>query len=100
MRTTAQGSSEWKINQNQWEKEILGFCDGYRYVKLDGEPLGIVVEQCNLSGPDTAFVQFRAYMMGRDFGNVEILERSKLVRKRGRWLYLAGNLLESVGRLL
>jgi hypothetical protein len=26
-------------------------------VKLDGEPLGIVVEQCNLSGPDTAFVQ-------------------------------------------
>jgi hypothetical protein len=29
MRTTAQGSSEWKINQNQWEKEILGFCDGY-----------------------------------------------------------------------
>ena len=28
MRTTAQGSSEWKINQNQWEKEILGFCDG------------------------------------------------------------------------
>ena len=29
MRTTAQGSSEWKINQNQWEREILGFCDGW-----------------------------------------------------------------------
>ena len=28
MRTTAQGSADWKINQNQWEKEILGFCDG------------------------------------------------------------------------
>ena len=28
MRTTAQGSADWKINQNQWEKEILGFSDG------------------------------------------------------------------------
>ena len=93
-------------------------------MKLDGDPLGIMIEQCNLSGPDTAFVQapplppfpthpnrialllphpsspraahlsdtphrvpctdqFRVFMMGRDFGNVEFLERSKLVRERG-----------------
>ncbi len=26
-------------------------------MKLDGDPLGIMIEQCNLSGPDTAFVQ-------------------------------------------
>lgn len=100
MRTTSSKSPDWKINQNKWEQEILEFCDGYRFVKLDGSTLGVEVEYYSQAGPDIAFVQFRALLQDSERRLIELDERSKLVRKRGHWSYLNGKLIEYDGSIL
>jgi len=99
IRTTQRDSPEWVKDQVKWEKEILLFCDGYKFKRLSGEILGLDFQECTFSGPDVAYVQFRAFMLGPGQKSVEILERSKLTRTGAKWYYFKGNLLEWDGPL-
>mmetsp|Transcript_37773 Transcript_37773/g.88304 ORF Transcript_37773/g.88304 Transcript_37773/m.88304 type:complete len:150 (-) Transcript_37773:174-623(-) len=100
MRTTDQQGPEYVRDAIKWEKELLQFCDQYKFKRLSGDVLGIEFEECTYSGPDVAYVQFRAYMLGPGQTPVEILERSKLTRYQGKWLYFTGTLVEWDGPLL
>lgn len=46
MRTTDKNGPEWKKNQVTWEEELLQFCDMYKFKYLNGEELGIELQEC------------------------------------------------------
>jgi uncharacterized protein YchJ len=100
MRTTEEGSPEFSRNTEKWEKELVEFCQSYKFENANGGVLGVGIEECSYVGKtDRAFVQFNARMIGRGQKLVEFWERSRVQRKDGRWYYSKGSLLEYEGPL-
>lgn len=69
----------------------------FRPERIEFEPgvkwLGLEVRSHQLTGVDTAEVEFVARQKPQQGGAVRLHERSRFVREDGRWLYLNGDAL-------
>ena len=54
MSTTHRTNVDWRSDAKAWQKELLGFCDGFEFVSLE------VLKEEPGASPDEFFVEFMA----------------------------------------
>jgi SEC-C motif-containing protein len=87
IRTTHPRHPSVSQNRDLWKKEILSFCLGTRFEKLE------VLDAKEL--PDRATVIFIAHLKQGD-EDVSFTERSFFARVDGKWLYVNGDVYPGV----
>jgi SEC-C motif-containing protein len=82
--STAPESPHHRADPARWREELRGFCDGVRF---DGLEVRHTAEE-----GDRGEVTFFARLTRReDAADVSFGERSRFVRRGGRWLYVDGD---------
>ena len=82
IKTTHPNNSQYLSDTQKWIKEIKAFCFLNKFQKLE------IVEYINID-PNEAYVTFIATI-----NNQKMIEKSRFVKEKKRWLYESGEFLE------
>lgn len=102
--TTQKKGPEWVTNTDEWEQDLLAFCNDYDFVSTNpNRRLGLIIEQCKYQGDDKAELLFKALMTKRNDPApklVELWEKSTVIRESNYWVYNNGVLQDYAGPML
>lgn len=80
METTHPDNPEYTNDGEKWEEDIADFCRNTRFMRLK------IIEF--IDGEHEAYVTFEAI-----FATASLLEKSRFLKKEGKWLYESGEFL-------
>jgi len=85
--TTHRESSEWRADMAEWRRELLSFCDRFKFegLRVDSEP---TVDEA----AGEAELRFTVSLVEK--GSIKMFDATELarfVREDGRWLYASGD---------
>mmetsp|Transcript_39353 Transcript_39353/g.93093 ORF Transcript_39353/g.93093 Transcript_39353/m.93093 type:complete len:285 (-) Transcript_39353:193-1047(-) len=106
--STHKSNPDWKSHRSKWERELLGFCDGFTFEALeileeaDGEDesekfLEFIARLRAANAPSDAPTGVKATLRrvkmhgASDYASADFRERSRFLKEDGKWFYVSGD---------